>query len=143
MEELKNEQAEQAQEQKAPCEHKHGCGHHGHGDMMGHHGKKCGHGHGHGKCAHKKKDVIKMLRKCGHYLHHEAGAMADKPVLTAALTPEEQKILCVLLNKLYNSWVPEEEQAARREAKHAAHAKAQAAAAAKAPEEAPAEKPAE
>lgn len=138
MEELKNEQAaEQAQEKKGPCGPKHGCGHHGHGEGHHGHGPKCKH-------AHKNKNVIKMLRKCGHYLHHEVGPMADKPVLTAALTPEEQKILCVLLNKLYNSWVPEEEQAARREAKHAAHAKAKAAAQAQT-EAAPAveEKPAE
>lgn len=47
--------------------------------------------------------VIMALRRCGHYLHHNAGKggnAADAPdSLLASLTEEEKQILAMLLEK--------------------------------------------
>ncbi len=50
--------------------------------------------------------VILLLRKCGHYLHHNAGhgQDADCAVLLAALSAAEKETLTDLLGKCLQSW---------------------------------------
>lgn len=49
-------------------------------------------------------DVVTLLRKCGHILHHRFGHGGDPAPLLVALTPEEQDTLCSLLTKCLNAW---------------------------------------
>lgn len=49
-------------------------------------------------------DVVTLLRKCGHFLHHSFGHGGDTSALLAALTPEEQETLRTLLRKCLEAW---------------------------------------
>ena len=50
--------------------------------------------------------AVISLRRCGHFLHHSAGADKGKTnaELMAALTEEEKKTLAGLLQKCLRSW---------------------------------------
>ena len=52
--------------------------------------------------------AVVSLRKCGHFLHHSAGAGAEQKrtnqELLAALTQEEKETLTNLLQKCLKSW---------------------------------------
>ncbi|MGM9662628.1 MAG: hypothetical protein ACI3WR_05995 [Oscillospiraceae bacterium] len=50
--------------------------------------------------------AVLSLRRCGHFLHHSAGADKGKTnaELMAALTEEEKKTLAELLQKCLRSW---------------------------------------
>ena len=50
--------------------------------------------------------AIITLRRCGHYLHHNAGKDSTKTnaELLSALTDDEKKVLTDLLGKCLNSW---------------------------------------
>lgn len=50
--------------------------------------------------------LMQLLRKCGHYLHHNVGhgEKADTGALFGNLSEEEKKILVLLLQKGTQSW---------------------------------------
>lgn len=48
--------------------------------------------------------ALTLLRRCGHYLHHQAGGNADAKQLLAGLSEGEKLQLIVLLTKLTGSW---------------------------------------
>ena len=52
--------------------------------------------------------AIVSLRRCGHFLHHSAGAGAEQKKtnqeLLAALTEDEKKTLTQLLQKCLKDW---------------------------------------
>lgn len=50
--------------------------------------------------------AVLSLRKCGHFLHHSAGADKGRTnaELMAALTEEEKRTLAELLQKCLRSW---------------------------------------
>ncbi|MGN1307469.1 MAG: hypothetical protein ACI4V3_07350 [Faecousia sp.] len=47
--------------------------------------------------------VLRLLRKCGHYLHHSAGCDADSATLLSALSEEEKELLAALLSRCVQS----------------------------------------
>lgn len=47
--------------------------------------------------------VLQLLRKCGHYLHHNAGRDADSAALLSALSDEEKESLAALLSRCVQS----------------------------------------
>ena len=56
--------------------------------------------------------VLVLLRKCGHYLHHNAGRDADPVALFGGLSEEEKSALELLLKKCLEYWkTPEERRA--------------------------------
>lgn len=50
--------------------------------------------------------AVRLLRKCGHYLHHSAGKDQGKSneELLAALSDEEKRTLADILQKCLDSW---------------------------------------
>lgn len=52
----------------------------------------------------REENVIILLRKCGHFLHHNAGHDADVSRLENVLTEEEKSVLKTLLKKCLNGW---------------------------------------
>lgn len=52
------------------------------------------------------KKTMMALRKCGHYLHHNAGPASglNEDILMAPLSDEEKESLCSLLEKCLQSW---------------------------------------
>lgn len=50
--------------------------------------------------------VLGAMRRCGHYLHHNAGhgGAVDSEALLAALSEREQQELLDLLNKCMQGW---------------------------------------
>lgn len=46
-------------------------------------------------------EIILMLRKCGHFLHHGG---AEAPRAVKSLTQEERETLLALLGKCYREW---------------------------------------
>lgn len=57
-----------------------------------------------GHHAHSDENMIMLLRKCGHFLHHSVGRDQDITPMLNALTPEERSILEILLKKCLNQW---------------------------------------
>ena len=53
--------------------------------------------HAHG--AESGDEIVTLLRKCGHYLHH-----SEKPAVITCLSAEERRTLTELLNKCYDEW---------------------------------------
>lgn len=53
-----------------------------------------------------EKRTVVAMRKCGHYLHHTAGAKAgiSEEALLAVLSKEEKETLCLLLEKCLQDW---------------------------------------
>lgn len=47
---------------------------------------------------------LMLLRKCGHFLHHNAGHDGSTDSLMNVLTAEERKTLEKLLEKCLNNW---------------------------------------
>lgn len=56
------------------------------------------HGGGHGVA--NGDEIVQLLRKCGHYLHHSG----KEDTAVRSLTDEERKTLCRLLEKCYAEW---------------------------------------
>ena len=52
------------------------------------------------------KRTMVALRKCGHYLHHNAGPKSglDEETLLAVLSDEEKETLASLLEKCLENW---------------------------------------
>lgn len=50
------------------------------------------------------KKMILLLRKCGHFLHHNVGQNDDTTPLVNALTSEERITLEYLLEKCLDCW---------------------------------------
>jgi len=48
--------------------------------------------------------LIVLLRRCGHFLHHNIGREGDTAPLLSALTDDERATLESLLEKCLNSW---------------------------------------
>lgn len=50
--------------------------------------------------------TMMAIRKCGHFLHHNAGPASglDEETLLAPLTDEEKEVLASLLEKCLNTW---------------------------------------
>lgn len=48
--------------------------------------------------------IIALLRRCGHFLHHNMGPGADAAPLTEALSAEERATLEGLLEKCLKHW---------------------------------------
>lgn len=48
--------------------------------------------------------MIALLRRCGHFLHHNMGPGADAAPLTEALSAEERAMLEGLLEKCLKHW---------------------------------------
>lgn len=48
--------------------------------------------------------ILVLLRKCGHYLHHNVGRDADAAALTGGLSVEEKTTLEALLQKCLERW---------------------------------------
>ncbi len=48
--------------------------------------------------------MIVLLRKCGHFLHHNVGRDGDAAALADALTAEEKATLETLLEKCLAKW---------------------------------------
>lgn len=50
--------------------------------------------------------AVRLLRQCGHYLHHSAGKEQGKSneELLAALSDEEKRALSDILQKCLDSW---------------------------------------
>lgn len=63
-----------------------------------------GAGHHEHRPMHPEEKIIVLLRKCGHYLHHNAGRGGDTAPLLNALTADERNTLEVLLEKCLESW---------------------------------------
>lgn len=55
--------------------------------------------------AYPEEKMIALLRKCGHYLHHNVGRNGDVAPLLSALSPEERSTLEALLEKCLNNWM--------------------------------------
>lgn len=53
-----------------------------------------------------EKRTVMAMRKCGHYLHHTAGAKAgiSEEILLVALSKEEKETVCLLLEKCLQNW---------------------------------------
>ena len=52
----------------------------------------------------EEEKIILLLRKCGHFLHHNVGQGGDTAVLLQGLSPEEKTTLSTLLEKCSNNW---------------------------------------
>lgn len=74
---------------------------------------KCGRGAKYFGTQHQEKDestltaeerILSLLRKCGHYLHHNAGHDVDAAVLIGMLTGEEKSELEAILQKCLKHW---------------------------------------
>lgn len=48
--------------------------------------------------------VIVLLRKCGHFLHHNVGRDGDTASLLEGLPPQEREELARLLEKCLENW---------------------------------------
>lgn len=51
-----------------------------------------------------EEKTIVLLRKCGHFLHHNAGHDSNPARLLQALTEDERTTLESLLEKCLNNW---------------------------------------
>lgn len=51
-----------------------------------------------------EEKMIVLLRKCGHFLHHNIGRDGDVSPLINALSTEERATLETLLEKCLDSW---------------------------------------
>ena len=49
-------------------------------------------------------EVVKLMRQCGHYLHHSAGKGTDNGKLLAVLNEEEKTALKSALEKCLQEW---------------------------------------
>lgn len=68
---------------------------------------RCSRGEAHFSGGHPeapREDLITLLRRCGHFLHHSLAQDADTAPLLAVLTAEEQAELTALLKKCLNNW---------------------------------------
>ncbi|MDY3920107.1 MAG: hypothetical protein SOZ59_14140 [Candidatus Limivivens sp.] len=48
--------------------------------------------------------MIRLMRKCGHFLHHSAGEGEDSKKLLSALSDQEIRELAALLEKCTRNW---------------------------------------
>lgn len=62
------------------------------------------HAHAAGHPANSDDTLIVLLRKCGHFLHHNIGRDGDTAPLLNALSPDERKTLEALLEKCIKNW---------------------------------------
>lgn len=63
-----------------------------------------GSGHRTARPVREDEKMIVLLRKCGHFLHHNVGMDGDTAPLVNALCPEERAALEALLEKCLESW---------------------------------------
>lgn len=54
--------------------------------------------------------ILILLRRCGHYLHHYAGSDVNSAGLLAGLEKNEKAALAVLLQKCQESWRQEQSE---------------------------------
>lgn len=54
--------------------------------------------------ARQEDRTIVLLRKCGHFLHHNVGRDGDTAALLTALSAEEKATLDTLLEKCLENW---------------------------------------
>lgn len=51
-----------------------------------------------------EEQLLFLLRKCGHFLHHDAGRDANAAELLGVLTEEEKSSLEAILKKCLEHW---------------------------------------
>lgn len=66
--------------------------------------KEDGHRHHSDIPVNSEEKIIILLRKCGHFLHHNVGRDENVEPLLNALTSEERKTLEMLLEKCLYNW---------------------------------------
>lgn len=49
-------------------------------------------------------EVVKLMRQCGHYLHHSAGKGTDNAKLLSVLNEDEKEALKTILGKCIQEW---------------------------------------